>query len=121
MIKLKKIRQEWKNIIFNAIFAGLILLLTILFYKKIVLASVLISLVTIISLIKWKSKINFLIFIFGAISGGIAEMIAIHFGVWNYTVTNFYNIPFWLLIVWGDAALYIYQTARELKKLGVEK
>lgn len=122
MIKiLKKIKQEWKNIIFNTIFACLTLLFIILFYKKIYLAVVFISLLTIGALIKWKAKMNIMIFVFGAVIGVLSEMTAIYFGVWTYAFTNFYNIPFWVFLAWGNTALYIYQTTIELKKLGVKK
>lgn len=116
-----KIKQEWKNIIFNCIFGILTILFIILFYRNILLASVLVGLVAVIGLIKWKSKITLLIFIFGAIFGAVAEMIAVIYGVWNYSITNFINIPFWLYLVWGNAAAFIYQTAVEIRRLGVKK
>lgn len=113
----KRIKREWKNIIFNLMFAILTLLIPILFYRKILLTTALLFILTTISLVKWKSNLTLMIFIFGAIGGGLAEMIAIYFGLWGYSITNFYNVPFWLFIVWGNAAAFLYQTAIEFKKL----
>jgi len=117
----KKIRKEWKNIIFNIIFGVLTLLIASFFYKNIILATSLLIIVTVIGLIKWKSKITIIIFILGAIWGPISEMIAIYLGAWNYSYPNFINIPIWLFFVWGNAAAFIYQTAIEIKKLGIKK
>ena len=74
---------------------------------------------TITGLIKWKSWGTFAIFIFVAIFGPVAEMIAIYFGAWHYANFNFINIPVWLFVLWGDAAAFIYQTALEFRKLGL--
>jgi hypothetical protein len=48
-------------------------------------------------------------------------MIAITYGVWHYSLSNFYNIPLWLFIAWGNAGVFVYQTTIEFHKLGVEK
>ena len=116
----KKIRKEWKNIIFNGFFATLTLLIVILFHKNILLATLLLTVLAIIGFIKWKSKITIIIFLFGAIFGATSEMIAINYGVWNYAIKNILNIPSWLFIIWGNAAAFIYQTVVELKKLGIK-
>ncbi len=121
-MKIKKsLRKEWKNIIFNALFAILTLVIVILFYKNILLTVVILIIITAIGLSKWKSILTLILFIFGGIFGALAEMISISSGAWVYTFTNFINIPSWLFIVWGNATAFIYQTALEIKKLGVKK
>jgi hypothetical protein len=117
----KKIKREWKNIIFNCLFAVFTILFAILLYKNIILATIAIGVISITGLIKWKSKITLIIFLFGGFFGPISEMISIYFGVWNYPIYNIVNIPLWLFLVWGNAAVFIYQTTVELKKLGVRK
>jgi hypothetical protein len=117
----KKIKKEWKNIIFNIIFAVLVLLIVIIFYKNILLTTLLELILAIIGLLKWKSKVTLIIFIFGGIFGGIAEIIAINYNVWNYSITNWMHIPFWLFFVWGNASSFIYQAAIEIKKLGIKR
>jgi hypothetical protein len=119
-MRSKSVWKEKKNLIFNSIFAILTLMIPILFYKNVVLATTLLLIVAVIGLSKWKSKLTLAIFVFGAIFGGVAEILAIYFGIWSYAVTNLWNIPSWLLIVWGNAAAFIYQTAVEFRKLGVK-
>src|SRR3989338_6981622 len=53
------------------------------------------------------NKKSLFVFIRSGIYGAGAEMIAIYFGVWNYTNPQFFGIPAWLPILWGIAALYI--------------
>ena len=117
----KRIKKEWKNIIFNVIFAIITLLIVILFYKQILLLTILLIGLAIIGLIKWSSKLTILLFIMGGIFGTLAESIAINYGVWQYSLTNLFNVPLWLIIVWGNAAAFIYQPAVEIKTLGVKK
>ncbi len=117
----KKIKQEWKNILFNVILVFITTGIVILFYEDILLTTILLIIVSIIWLIKWKSKITLMIFIFGALGGPICEIIAISFGVWNYTFPNLFNIPFWLFILWGDTTAFLYQMVLEIKKLGIKK
>jgi len=115
-----KLKKEWKNILFNIVFAILNILIVIFFYKKIFLVSVLLLTVAIIGLIKWKSKITLAIFIFAGLFGAIAEMVAISYGAWTYSIKNVINIPLWLFILWGNAGAFMYQTAIEFKKIGIK-
>lgn len=119
--EIKKIKKEWKNIIFNLVFALFTVLFPIIFYRSIIVTTALVGFVGIIGLTKWKSKITLAIFLFGAIWGSSAEMIAISYNVWSYSFTNFLNIPLWLFIVWGNASAFIYQTAIEFERLGFHK
>ena len=109
-------KKTIKERVFNIAFAVLCLLVVILFYEKILIVTILLSVIAIVGLVKWKSKRTLGIFIIGAIVGSVAEMIAINFGVWRYSITNFYNIPFWLFILWGNAAAFIYQTAMNIRE-----
>jgi len=116
----KIIKKEWKNIIFNTIFAILALLIVIFFYKNILLTTILLIIITLIGLLKWKSNMAIIMFFCGFIMGPIAEMIAIAFGVWQYAVTDLINVPWWLFILWGDAVVFFFETMKEIKKLGVK-
>lgn len=119
--EMKTIKKEWGNIIFNCIFAILALLFPVLFYKNIILTTILLSIVSIMGLLKWKSWTTLTIFIFGGFFGAAAEIIATKYNVWTYSVSSFLNIPIWLFIVWSMAAAFLYQTALEFIKLGVKK
>jgi hypothetical protein len=117
----KVIGKEWKNILFNCVLVFLALVFTIWFYKNILLTTILLSILGIVGLLKWKSWVTFIIFIFGALWGPISESIAIKYGVWEYALPSFFNVPAWLFILWGIAAVFLYQTALEFIKLGVKK
>jgi hypothetical protein len=117
----KVIRKEWWSILFNCVFALLAVIFPVLFYRNILLTTILLSVVAIVGLLKWKSWVTLIIFIFGALWGPISESIAIHYGVWQYAVSNFLNVPIWLFVLWGMAAAFLYQTALEFIKLGVKK
>lgn len=116
-----RVEKEWKNISFNCIFGILTLVTVILLKEEIIISTFLLVILAIIGLIKWKSYLTLIIFFFGAIFGVISEMICIYFKVWSYTITNFYNIPLWLFIVGGNAAAFLFETAKEIKKLGFKE
>ncbi len=111
----KKIQQEWKNLIFNFIFAALTLLFAILFYKRIIIAFLLIGIVSIVGLVKWKSKLTLFVFIMMALLGIASEIIMFNQEVWNLLLTV------WLMLIWGNAGAFIYQSALEFKKMGIKK
>ncbi|MDP2925941.1 MAG: hypothetical protein Q8N99_06220 [Nanoarchaeota archaeon] len=117
----KRIRKEYKNIIFNLLFAIFTLVFVVIFYKYILLTTFILIAISIMGLLKWRSRVTFAIFIFGGFFGAFAGIIAINYNVWNYTKINFINIPFWLFIVWGNASAFIYQTSLEIKRLGVKE
>lgn len=115
------LRKEWKNMIFNTIFGILTLAIPCLFFKDIATTTFLIAIVAVIGLIKWKSPLTMGIFVFSSIFGSFAEMIAINYGVWSYSLTHLLNIPYWLFFVWGNAGAFTYQTAIEFERLGLHK
>ena len=110
--------KKRKDLTFNLAFAVLTILIVVFFYKNILLATALLSIVSLIGLLKWKSKMTLMIFAIGAILGPIAEIISIHYGVWSYTSVNFFNIPLWLIPVWGNAAVFVYHISLEIKNRG---
>jgi hypothetical protein len=72
---------------------------------------------SLIGLSKWKNKETFILFILAAISGAFAEATAIYFGVWAYTLPDIIGVPYWLFVLWGNAGMFIYQMAIEIKNL----
>ena len=121
--KLEKgLRREWKNIIFNLAFAILSLLIVIFYYQNIILTTSLLLILAIIGMIKWKSKITFILFVVGGLFGTISEMTAIYTtNVWFYALPNILNlVPLWLFILWGNTAAFLFETGKEIKKLGVK-
>jgi len=112
----KRNNKERVDYFFEIFFVILNVLIIILFYKNASLTTVLVLIIAIIGLFKWKSRRTLFIFLGVAIAGAGLEMICIEFGVWEYTVTDFYNIPFWLFIIWGSAAATIYQISKKIKE-----
>ena len=110
--------KKRKDIIFNLAFAVLTVLIAIFFYKNILLAALLLIIVSLVGLLKWKSRMTLIIFTAGAILGPIAEIVAVHYGVWSYSLINFFNIPSWLIPVWGNAAVFVYHISLEIKNRG---
>lgn len=116
----KEIRIESKNIFFNVVFLILNVLVVITLYKNNLLTFLILLVIALIGLFKWKSKLTLIIFICVGIIGPLLESLSISFGAWSYSSPDILNIPLWLLILWGNAGAFIYQTTREIKKLGVK-
>jgi hypothetical protein len=108
----KKEGVMWFEIIF---FLANVIIVSFL-YRNIALTSILLFIITLVGLAKWKSMRTLLIFIFGGIIGTLAEMVAIYFGVWSYSITNILNVPFWLFILWGNAAMFVYQVGKKFRE-----
>jgi hypothetical protein len=116
--KINLWKKEEYNIIFDCVFAVLALLIIILFYDRIFLATILQILLGVVGLIKWNSKITFRIYLFSGIFGALAESLVITYArAWEYTFPNILNIPIWLFFLWGNAGAFIYEIAKEIKKL----
>ena len=116
MVKKRKEKRAINYYLFEILFVIVNIIIVILFYKNILWTTIFLFVLAIIGLVKWKSLRTFMIFLIGAVGGGIIEIICIYFGVWKYTVTNFFNIPFWLFILWGNATAIIYQIAKKIKE-----
>ena len=113
-------KREVKNILFNLAFCIFVLGTVIIFYKNILLTFILVLFGSILALIKWKSYRTLIIFFIGGLWGPVSEMLAIKAGVWTYTTTSLFGVPLWLFLVWGDAAAFIYETAKEIKRIGIK-
>lgn len=121
VFRVSRLRKEWLNILFNAVFAVLTLIITILFYRSVWLAVSLLLIVTAIGLLKWRSPLVIFVFLFGALFGTFSEIVAIRYGVVLYATSNVAGVPFWLFLVWGNAAMFFYQMAVEFERLGFHR
>ena len=117
----KVLREEYKKMAFNLIFAIFTFIVILLSYKNILLTTGLLAIITLTGLIKWKSKVTLIIFLVVGVLGTASEIIAIYYGIWFYPIANFINVTVWLFFVRGNAGAFIYQTSLEIKKLGVKK
>ena len=113
--------MNFKNIMFNSAFGISTLAVIVFFYRNIWLTTLLLGIISLIALIKLKSKLILILFFIGAIVGVIAEVIAINYGVWAYSNPNFINVPIWLFFAWGNAAVFTYLVSLEIKEFGIKK
>ena len=118
---VNKLLRDRFEILFNVCFVLAGLIVVIFFYDRIVLTSFLLIFITLIGLFKWRSFGSIFVFLFGALFGTLCEMIATSFGIWQYSVVSFFNIPFWLFILWGNTSLFLYRMGVEFGKLGIKK
>ncbi len=83
------------------------LLSIVFFWRDWILAVVLLVLLGLLMMViegKWDSVLlYFIAFIFGSLS----EIVAVHFGAWDYTLPQFAGISAWLPFVWGNAGLFM--------------
>ncbi len=97
---------------------GLVCLASVcLFWQRTVLLTVILAVISAIGLFKWRNKETVILFFLCGIFGAFAEAIAIYFGVWTYASPDILGITYWLPILWGDAAVFSYQTAIEIKNI----
>jgi len=108
---------NYKNIIFNLIFALTCLFFVCWLWEKALLLTIILLIISIIGLYKWKNKETIVLFVICGIFGAVAEAATIYFGAWAYTLPGLVNIPYWLPILWGDAAVFIYRTGIEIKRI----
>jgi len=108
---------NYQNIVFNIVFALACLASVCFLWENTILLTIILIIISVIGLYKWKTKETLILFFFCGLFGALAEVIAIHFGIWIYTLPSIIGIPYWLPVLWGDAAVFSYQTAIEIKNL----
>ena len=111
---LKKLEKE---LIFDIVLFGVGILFIVLFYQNNILLTVLLFVAWLFALKFWHKKHDAYFFIVGAIVGPIGEIVAISFGVWQYTNPSFLGIPIWLPLVWGLAVVLIKRVAEIFVKI----
>ena len=57
------------------------------------------------------TRASVVVYAVGFVFGPTAEVLGIHAGAWTYSSSDFLGIPVWLPFVWGNAALFIQNTA----------
>ena len=57
------------------------------------------------------TRASLVVYVVGFIFGPTAEAFGIHAGAWTYSNSDFLGIPIWLPFVWGNAALFIQNSA----------
>lgn len=67
-------------------------------------------------LIQGMTKNRLINYVFFAVTGSIAEIIAIKSGAWHYAESSILEIPLWLPFLWGTAYLFIEKEINTIKK-----
>lgn len=75
--------------------------LAVKFWSSVPFVHIGIASIAIIGIILFHSRDDFIFFIAGGVLGGLGELIATHFGIWNYTLPEVWNIPLWIPLMWG--------------------
>lgn len=68
-----------------------------------------------IALFHSRDDISF--FIGGLLLGGLGEITATHFGVWNYALPDAWNIPLWIPVMWGLTFMLIRRIRNTIFRL----
>jgi len=113
----KKNKKRIINISFNISFALLTLIVMVVFTRKEVVGVIMLSVLAVVGLVKWRSKVTLFLFIFIAAFAMIIEGIGVYFNVWGYSPPTLFIIPLWMFVAWGNAAVFIHQMAIEIKKM----
>ncbi|MBI4438919.1 hypothetical protein HY640_03235 [Candidatus Woesearchaeota archaeon] len=103
---------------FNLAFGVATFLVPIFFFHDIALATLVLLAISLVGLFKWRSRATLYIFVFGALFGVGAEMLAIYKGVWSYSLPSFINVPLWLFLVWGNASSFLFEMGKEFEAIG---
>ena len=102
-------RQHTQKILQDLFYELLLFLITVfivaLSWKNNILCLVLLLVLWAIQVFFWPKKNDLSYFLIAFILGPIAEIIAIKFGAWQYSNTNFLGIPIWLPVLWGCLAV----------------
>ncbi len=95
------------NYIITGVIAVLSLLSVALLWKDDLLLTTTLLVLAAFLLLTNKSKEEIKIFIFCAFFGTLSEVIVVHLGAWTYGKPNILGIPFWLMVAWGIASVFI--------------
>ena len=103
-----------KAFLYSCILALLCVFSISLFWQDPLLLAGIIAAISIVMLIIWRDKEDIYLYIITGLSGAIAEIVAIAFGVWNYAIANVTGTPIWLPFLWGLSAVFVKKTAEEI-------
>jgi len=88
-----------------------------IFFTNNVALSLLLILIWVAGIKFWHKKHDVYFFVSGAFVGTVAEIICIHFGVWQYANPTIFGIPMWLPLAWGFATMLIKRIAETFVKI----
>jgi glycerol-3-phosphate acyltransferase PlsY len=105
-----------KNILINLL-SILTLAMVVLFWENNLLLTFILIIIGLLMLFILKSLKKIATFILCGFLGTIAEIIAIMSGAWVYSNPSILGIPFWLIPLWGIAAIFMTNFQENLSRL----
>jgi hypothetical protein len=100
-------RKLSKEFIYDGLIFALTLVGIVSLYQDNLLLTLVLSIAWIIGAKFWHRKHDVYFFIGAAVLGPLAEVIAIHFGVWSYANPFILGIPMWLPLAWGLCIIFM--------------
>lgn len=98
------------------IFFLLEIVASLLLYK---FPTILFAVLLIAFYIGWKKlylPFTKILFVVALIIGTLGERICVFLGIWKYSYVNFWDLPLWLPLAWGNAAVCIYTISLDIKQ-----
>ena len=93
------------------ILSVLSLLSVIVLWQDNILLTEFLLLILILMLAMKTSKREIMLVIYFGIAGSIAEMLVMHFDIWQYANSDFFGIPAWLPVLWAVASIYVIRVS----------
>ncbi|MBI5046950.1 hypothetical protein HZC07_04445 [Candidatus Micrarchaeota archaeon] len=118
----EKTKKEpfWKYMIGNIVAVVVLVISGIIWNNPLLLTGVL--LVFSIGLyLLWQEETIILVYIFAMIVGPIFDMIATKTGAWYYPMPDFLDIPIWLPLLYGLAAIYVTKGSEFIENYFMKK
>jgi len=105
-----------KDILINIILGFSSIFFVSIFWKNPIFLTFILFIISFLFLFYFRDKSKIVLFFLCGFLGIIAEVIAIYFGAWNYSISNFLNIPYWLFPLWGIASIFMVNIYQQLSK-----
>jgi hypothetical protein len=106
---------EYGKVLLNIALALATLLLTAVLWRNPLFLTALLILTGAAIFVIRPSRSSVIAYATGFVFGPVAEALAIHTGAWTYATSTVLGLPLWLPFLWGNAALFI-QNSAELSK-----
>lgn len=102
---------KYQNLAIGILFMLLGLLAIITLWQNNLILTLVLLVIFLVMHYFWATHRDTVAFVVGAIGGPLAEVVAIHFKVWQYSNPAIIgeHIPLWLPVAWGIAAMLIHR------------
>jgi len=71
----------------------------------------------VVGLILWHDRLDVSFFLIIGVLGSMAEMVFVHFGIWQYANPTFLGMPVWFPLAFGTTGLIGARLARTISEL----